>query len=75
MMPLLICLRIAIILHRGRDGIDSTVDIALDNNLINLTFSPSWLDEQPLTKAGLAQEARYLNAVGFNLQFGPMTAP
>ncbi|HEY7773037.1 MAG TPA: Ppx/GppA phosphatase family protein [Marinagarivorans sp.] len=72
MMPLLICLRIAIILNRGRDGIDSVVEITLSEQQIALTFIENWLDEQPLTRSGLEQEARYLNAIGFQLSFGPI---
>ena len=71
LIPLLICLRIAIILHRGRDGIDSTVDIQLQNNIIDLTFTAGWLEDQPLTRSGLEQEKRYLSTVDFTLQFGP----
>jgi exopolyphosphatase/guanosine-5'-triphosphate,3'-diphosphate pyrophosphatase len=73
MMPLLICLRLAIILHRGRDGIDTAVDIKLGQNQVVLSFRPDWLEQQPMTRAGLEQEARYLSAVGFSLTYdGPV---
>lgn len=75
MMPLLICLRIAIILNRGRDGIDSSVEITLHDQNIALNFLENWLDEQPLTRSGLEQESRYLNAIGFQLTFGPVNEP
>lgn len=68
-MPLLICLRLSVILNRGRDGIDTAVDISLNDTQIKLTFNTDWLAQQPLTEAGLTQEAHYLEAVGFTLAF------
>ncbi len=68
-MPLLICLRLAVILNRGRDGVDTSVEITLNSPNIQLTFNAEWLTQHPLTQAGLEQEANYLEAVGFNLDF------
>lgn len=68
-MPLLICLRLSVILNRGRDGIDTPVAITLESTHIQLTFNTQWLAQQPLTQAGLKQEARYLEPAGFSLNY------
>lgn len=67
--PLLICLRLSIILNRGRDGIDTHVSIHMTDSETELTFSDNWLEQQPMTFAGLAQEAKYLSAIGINLSY------
>ena len=67
--PLLLCLRLSVILHRGRDGIDTQVNLSFADNSIQLEFDSGWLEDQPLTQAGLSQEVAYLAAVGIALHY------
>ncbi|MDZ7922957.1 MAG: Ppx/GppA phosphatase family protein [Marinagarivorans sp.] len=67
--PLLICLRLAVILHRGREGINTAVDISLHDHKLQLSFDDDWLNNQPLTQAGLKQEAQYLAHIGIVLTY------
>lgn len=67
--PLLLCLRLSIILNRGRDGIDTHVNLQLSPHLAQLELSAGWLEQQPMTQAGLLQEAKYWQAMGIELQY------
>lgn len=67
LLPLLVCLRLSVILNRGREGIDTHVALKWQGNEVTLSFSEGWLVEQPLTQAGLEKERQYLSAVDITL--------
>jgi exopolyphosphatase/guanosine-5'-triphosphate,3'-diphosphate pyrophosphatase len=67
---LAVLLRIAVVLHRGRRT-DPLPEIALsvEANNLRLGFADNWLEKHALTAADLEQEAAYLKAVGYTLEF------
>lgn len=62
-----VLLRLAVVLHRSRQ---ETVlpGIRVDGNRVWLQFAPGWLDEHPLTRADIEQEAAYFSVAGFELK-------
>jgi len=67
-IPVLACLRIAIVLNRRRDKIEQLTHIDASENAISLTFESGWLQKNPLTYSNLQQEIFYLSQVGFELK-------
>lgn len=67
---LAIVLRLAVLLHRNRSS-EPLPDIAVaaGGSKIGLTFPESWLTDTPLTLADLGREAKYLSAVGYELNY------
>jgi exopolyphosphatase / guanosine-5'-triphosphate,3'-diphosphate pyrophosphatase len=65
-----IVLRLACVLHRSRSP-EPLPDIRLQasKRSIVLRFPSRWLDDHPLTRADLEQEASYLAAAGYSLRF------
>lgn len=65
-----IVLRLAYVLHRSRSP-EPLPEIRLEaaKRSIRLRFPPRWLDDHPLTRADLEQEASYLAAAGYSLHF------
>lgn len=69
LMPyLIILLRLAVRIHRGRDleEVDPLLRIEDDNQLY-LQFAENWLDEHPLTRLDLESEAKLLERLGCQL--------
>ncbi len=67
---LVIVLRLAVLLHRGRKAASFVTPRAAGNaSSLVLEFPPGWLDDHPLTEADLAEEARALEAAKFELRF------
>ena len=67
---LIIVLRLAILLRRNRDENElPNLDISFSKKKIHLNFPLLWLDQAPLTRADLNQEAEYLKAASFSLVF------
>ncbi|MGR8941556.1 MAG: exopolyphosphatase, partial [Gammaproteobacteria bacterium] len=65
-----VILRLAVLLRRNRyEGDLPAFKIAIEKSKIRLKFPGNWLKEAPLTHADLVQEADYLKAVGFKLDF------
>ncbi len=67
-VKMMIVLRLALLLRRDRQ--DSWIplkDFQSDGKDVLLAFRDDWLEEHPLTRADLAQEAKYLKRVGVNL--------
>ncbi len=62
-------LRIAVLLcrRRSREPLPLIEAAAADGRL-ELAFPPGWLDHHPLTRAGIAQEAEELAAIGLELR-------
>lgn len=68
---LVVVLRLAVLLNRGRNGTAEMIPRAeIDGEEIVLTFPQGWLEAHPLTEADLADEARVLKAATFGLRFG-----
>jgi len=67
-LKLVTILRLAVRLHRTRSS-RTLPDIELEANgsALTMTFPPHWLDEHPLKRADLLDEASILRAAGFDL--------
>ncbi len=62
-------LRIAVLLHRNRTANPLPhIEVKADQAGLALRFPDHWLDEHPLTKLDLAQEADYLKVVPLRLR-------
>ena len=67
----LVCvLRLAYVLHRRRASEHlPEVEFGVEGDTLRLRFPAGWLNEHPLTRADLEQEASYLKPAGFKLKF------
>jgi exopolyphosphatase/guanosine-5'-triphosphate,3'-diphosphate pyrophosphatase len=66
---LVVILRLAVLLHRGRMALESVPALRIEKQQIELIFDEGWLKEHPLSQADLEQEAKILKKVGFELRF------
>lgn len=66
-IPLILCLRSAVILHRRREDLDFHPKLTGNEGRYTIGLPPGWLDTNPLTAAGLQQEARYFTGLGIEL--------
>jgi exopolyphosphatase/guanosine-5'-triphosphate,3'-diphosphate pyrophosphatase len=67
---LTLVLRLAILLHRNRaEECLPPFSINVSKTKISLKFPAAWLAQSPLTQADLNQEAEYLKAAGYKLEF------
>ena len=65
---LLVILRLAVLLHRGRSTVSSpAIGLEPGPASLRLAFPPGWLDGHPLTRLDLEHEAGFLAAIGFRL--------
>jgi exopolyphosphatase/guanosine-5'-triphosphate,3'-diphosphate pyrophosphatase len=70
LLSLAILLRVAVVLHRGRQDVDlAGVHVEAGEGWLRLEFSREWLSEHPLTEADLAREKAYLKAASVELHF------
>lgn len=67
--PLIICLRLAVLLHRRREDVQPLPKLTQEGSEYVLRFSKRWLADHPLTEAGLAQERDYLDAFGVSFEY------
>lgn len=69
--PLLtIILRLAVLLRRNRHELElPEFKLSIDKTKIRIKFPNQWLNQSPLTRADLLQEADYLKPAGFKLEF------
>jgi exopolyphosphatase/guanosine-5'-triphosphate,3'-diphosphate pyrophosphatase len=66
---LAVLLRISVVLHRNRTASPLPhVDVTASDKGIRLRFPERWLDQHPLTKLDLEQEAEYLKVIPLNLE-------
>lgn len=66
---LCIMLRLAVLLNRSRSEQPlPRISFAVIDQAIQMKFPKNWLNEHPLTRADLTQEAHYLKAAGLNLK-------
>lgn len=68
-VPLLVCLRLAALLHRRREDVDQLPKISHTELGYQLKFPRAWLSMHPLTLAGLEQEQEQYESIGVALQF------
>jgi exopolyphosphatase/guanosine-5'-triphosphate,3'-diphosphate pyrophosphatase len=67
---LAVLLRIAVVLHRGRQDIDlASLRVEAGDGCLRLGFPGDWLSEHPLTQADLSRERSHLKAAGVDLTF------
>jgi exopolyphosphatase / guanosine-5'-triphosphate,3'-diphosphate pyrophosphatase len=66
-IKLCVLFRLAVRLNRGRDATRPSCLLKVKKNRLRLHFPAGWLGEHPLTLAALEEEARYLQAIGYEL--------
>lgn len=66
--PMVMCLRLAVILHRNRQDIQTHLPLKQVTPLkFELLLSPQWFDSNPLTKRSLNLEVEHLKNMGIDL--------
>ena len=68
LLPMLICLRLAVILHRRREDLMSLPELKSVNGTYAVIFAKGWLEENPLTTAGLEKEVEYFRDAAIELK-------
>lgn len=70
-VPILVCLRLAALLHRRREDIDrkELPKLSVSGHVYTLKFPKDWLKKHPLTLAGLEQEREQYDRIGVGLEF------
>jgi exopolyphosphatase/guanosine-5'-triphosphate,3'-diphosphate pyrophosphatase len=68
LLPMLVCLRIAVILHRRREDVAPLPSLKQTQSSYALIFSKGWLEANPLTTASLEKEVTYLREAGVELR-------
>lgn len=68
LIPLIVCLRIAVVLHRRREDLDVVPKLELKTKVYRLSFRRKWLTEHPLTMGDLQQEREYYESLGISLE-------
>ncbi|MEY4642717.1 MAG: hypothetical protein RLZZ227_2711 [Pseudomonadota bacterium] len=69
LIPLVVCLRLAVLLHRRREGVDITPGFEEHRGEYRLKFPKKWLANHPLTLAGLEQEQKYCDFFDISLRY------
>jgi exopolyphosphatase / guanosine-5'-triphosphate,3'-diphosphate pyrophosphatase len=70
LLPLLVCLRLAVLLHRRREDLPFVPKISQrGGQRFYLRFPSQWLKQHPLTTASLSIEAETLAVAGLHLGF------
>ncbi len=69
---LCVLLRLAVLFHRSRSPqpLPKLELVIEDKKKLKLHLPLGWLDDHPLTRADLAEEAQFLAAAGFTLDYG-----
>ncbi len=67
-IPLVVCLRLAVLLYRRREPLDELPVLSGADNHYVLTFRSGWLSDNPLTAASLAEEANQQDNLGISLK-------
>ena len=66
---LIVILRLAVLLHRGRSAIAlPRIVLTAKGKSLEMKFPRGWLDDHPLTATDLGHEAEYLRSIGFRLK-------
>jgi len=67
---LCVLLRLSVLMHRGRAGGDGPrPTLGADAENLRLDFPSGWLDQHPLTRLELEQEAEHLSGADMRLEF------
>jgi exopolyphosphatase/guanosine-5'-triphosphate,3'-diphosphate pyrophosphatase len=69
LIPLVVCLRLAVLLQRRREGLDVLPKLSLQGKDYKLRFPKKWLAEHPLTLAGMEQEQQYYDNFGISFSY------
>ncbi|MDR2213480.1 MAG: Ppx/GppA family phosphatase [Pseudomonadales bacterium] len=69
LLPLIVCLRLAVLLHRCREELNHLPALVRLGREYRLKFRKDWLERHPLTLAGLEQEKRYYEAFELGLSY------
>jgi exopolyphosphatase/guanosine-5'-triphosphate,3'-diphosphate pyrophosphatase len=69
LIPLVLCLRLAVLLHRRREDLDVLPKFSLQGKDYKLRFPKKWLAEHPLTLASLEQEQQYYDNYGISFSY------
>lgn len=66
-----VILRLAVLLHRGREqALSTSLQVSVENgHQLKLVFKPNWIEQNPLTEADLRQEQAWLKLIGIKLSF------
>ena len=67
LLPLVLCLRLSVVLHRRRENISTPPSIRMEDGHYQLLFEPGWLDEHPLTASMLQSESQRFAKIGIHL--------
>ncbi len=68
-LPIVACLRLAVLINRRRETLKKLPDLIQSGSHYRLHFKDGWLEQHPLTYAGLEQEANHWQNVGLTLEF------
>jgi exopolyphosphatase/guanosine-5'-triphosphate,3'-diphosphate pyrophosphatase len=68
-IPLLVCLRLAVLIHRGREPVEVEPQLSFSGLIFTVSFPAKWLKKHPLTKASLELEREYFGKIGIGLDF------
>ena len=70
-IPLLVCLRLAFVLHRRREDLEHNElpTLTVADNTFTLKFKRGWLNKHPLTEASLKSERDEYDRIGVALEF------
>jgi exopolyphosphatase/guanosine-5'-triphosphate,3'-diphosphate pyrophosphatase len=69
-LRLAILLRLAVLLNRGRSpSLLPKIELSAKKRNLRVGFPKGWLDEHPLTRADLEEEASHLKKAGWELDF------
>ncbi len=69
-LRLALLLRLAVLLNRSRrDAEIPHIDLRVTDSSLWLGFDAEWLEANPLTAADLNREQKYLNSVGYKLEY------
>ena len=71
-LRLAVPLRLAVRLHRSRSDRLPTPLLAVEEDDITLSLDAHWLEDHPLARADLQEEAALLAAAGFRLVVAPI---
>jgi len=67
---LAVLLRLGVVLHRSRTPVPlPEVGLEVKRRSLTLSFPKGWLDEHPLTRTDLEQEASYLESAGYEITY------
>lgn len=67
LIPMILCLRLAVILHRRREDLEIKPNLSGGGDRFLLSFPPGWLSQNPLTLSGLEKEIGHFKHLDIQL--------